>query len=200
MSDIVYLFEDQVYLNITNACPCNCKFCIRTHGDGLGSAEQLWLERAPSLEEIKAAIDAFDFGGREAVVFCGYGEPTCAFSNLVETSRYIKEKYGYKIRVNTNGLSDLINGRPTAKEFCKYIDVASISLNAPTAESYNELVRPSFGERSFEAMLQFAKECKTYGVEVKFSVVDVISAEEIAACQRLSDEMGIPLRVRTYSE
>ena len=200
MSDIVYLYENQVYLNITNACPCNCKFCIRTHGEGLGSAERLWLEHAPSLEEIKAAIDAFDFGGREAVIFCGYGEPTCALTNLVETSRYIKEKYGYKIRVNTNGLSDLINGRPTAEEFCRYTDIASISLNSCTAEKYHELVRPSFGARSFEAMLQFARECKALGTEVKFSVVDVIPPEDIAACQKIADEMGIPLRVRAYSE
>ena len=28
MADIVYTFEGSVYLNITNSCPCKCKFCI----------------------------------------------------------------------------------------------------------------------------------------------------------------------------
>ena len=36
------------------------------------------------------------------------------------------------------------------------------------------------------------------GVQTKFTVVDVISAEEIERCQKLADSMGIPLRVREY--
>lgn len=32
---------------------------------------------------------------------------------------------------------------------------------------------------------------------VKFSVVDVITPEEIEECQKIADKMGIPLRVRT---
>ena len=111
--------------------------------------------------------------------------------------QYLKEK-GLKLRLNTNGLSDLLNKKPTAKELCKYFDTISISLNAPTAEKYNELCNPSFGEKSFDALLQFARDCKETGVNLKFSLVDVIPKEDIAACQVLSDRMGIPLRVREY--
>ena len=104
-----------------------------------------------------------------------------------------------KLRLNTNGLSDLINKRETAKEICQVIDSVSISLNAPTAEKYNEVTRPSFGEKSFDAMLKFAKECKALGTKTILTVVDVISKDDIDACKKLCEEIDIPLRVREYT-
>lgn len=201
MADIVYTFENQVYLNITNACPCRCEFCIRNNGDSVGEAKSLWFEKhSPSFDEIKAAIDEFDFSSYNGeVIFCGYGEPTTAYDNFIKTCKYIKEKYNLKIRLNTNGLSDLLNKKPTAKEICENIDTISISLNAPTAEKYEKLCHPSFGEKSFDAILKFASECKQTGIKCKFSLVDVISKEDINECQKLSDSMGIPLRVREYT-
>lgn len=199
MADIIYTFENQVYLNITNACPCRCTFCIRNNGDSVGEATTLWFEHSPSIEEIKAEIDKFDFEKyNNSITICGYGEPTCALNNLIDACKYLREK-GVKIRLNTNGLSDLINKRETAKEICEVIDNVSISLNAPTAEKYNEVTRPSFGEKSFDAMLKFAKECKEYGTPVKLTVVDVISKEDIEDCKKLCEGIDIPLRVREYT-
>lgn len=201
MADIVYTFENSVYLNITNACPCRCKFCIRQNGDAVGEAESLWFSKhSPSFDEIRAAIDAFDFTGYQGeIIFCGYGEPTCAYDNLLKACKYIREKLGLKIRLNTNGLSDLLNKKPTAKEICENVDTVSVSLNQCTAEKYNALCAPAFGEKAFDALLQFAAECKQYGANVKFSVVDVIPQADIAACRTLADRMGIPLRVRNYT-
>ena len=199
MADIIYTFENQVYLNITNACPCRCTFCIRNNGDSVGEATTLWFEHSPSIEEIKAEIDKFDFENyNNSITICGYGEPTCALNNLIDACKYLREK-GVKIRLNTNGLSDLINKRETAKEICEVVDSVSISLNAPTAEKYNEVTRPSFGEKSFDAMLKFAKECKEYGTPVKLTVVDVISKEDIEDCKKLCEGIDIPLRVREYT-
>lgn len=194
---ITYVFEDKLYLNITNRCTNACDFCVRTHNDGFYSDDPLWLEREPTADEIIADIFSHDLTAYTELVFCGYGEPTCAYDNLLQAAAYLKEK-GLKLRLNTNGLSDLLNKKPTAKELCKYFDTISISLNAPTAEKYNELCKPSFGEKSFDALLQFARDCKETGVNLKFSLVDVIPQEDIAACQALSDRMGIPLRVREY--
>lgn len=202
MANIVYTFENQVYLNITNACPCKCEFCIRNNGDSVGDADTLWFSgHSPSFEQVKEEIDTFDFsnyGGE--IIFCGYGEPTCAFDVLIKTANYLKEKMpNCKLRINTNGLSDLLNKRPTAKEICSVMDTVSISLNAPTSEKYEKLCHPVFKEKSFPAILKFARECKEYDVKVKFSLVDVIPEEDIAECQALADEMGIELRVREYT-
>ena len=199
MADIVYTYGNQAYLNVTNACPCKCTFCIRNNGDSVGEATTLWFEHSPTIQEIKAEIDAFDFSKyNNSITICGYGEPTCALGNLINACKYLREK-GVKIRLNTNGLSDLINKRETAKEICEVIDSVSISLNAPTAEKYNEVTRPSFGEKSFDAMLKFAKECKEFGTPVKLTVVDVINEEDIEACKKLCEEIDIPLRVREYT-
>ena len=111
MADIVYTFEGSVYLNITNSCPCKCKFCIRNNSDSVGDADTLWFSgHNPSFDEIKKAIDEYDFTGYNGeVIFCGYGEPTFAYDNLIKTCKYIHEKLGLKVRLNTNGLSDLLN-------------------------------------------------------------------------------------------
>ena len=198
MADIIYTYGGSAYMNITNKCPCACIFCIRSNGDGLGSAESLWLKGDPTIDEIKAEIDNFDFSEYDEVVFCGYGEPTQALDNLIESAKYLKEKHSLKIRLNSNGLSDLINGKPTAHLLEGVVDSISISLNAPDSEAYQRVTRSKFGEDAYPALLKFAEECKKYIPSVKFTVVDVISEDEIKECKKISEKMGIPLRVREW--
>lgn len=199
-TDIIYRYKDQVYFNITNQCPCRCTFCIRSHGESVGDAENLWLDHQPSLEEIYAAIDAYPFGACREVIFCGYGEPTMTLDHLIGVSRYMRERYPFKIRLNTNGLSDLIHKRSTAEEICHAVDCVSVSLNMPDAESYVKVVRPVYGEKAFDALVKFAVDCKRYLRDVRFTVVDVIGEENIRKSQELADSLGIPLRVRAYSD
>ena len=198
MADIIYTYGGSAYMNITNKCPCACVFCIRSNGDGLGSAESLWLKGDPTIDEIKAEIDKFDFSDYDEVVFCGYGEPTQALDNLIESAKYLKEKHSLKIRLNSNGLSDLINGKPTAHLFKGIVDSISISLNAPDSETYQRVTRSKYGEKAYSALLQFAEDCKKYIPKVKFTVVDVISDDEIEECKKISEKMCIPLRVRQW--
>ena len=197
-NEILYTYKTNVYLNITNACPCRCEFCIRSTTDSVGESGSLWLDHSPDFAEVKAAIDSFDFTGFDEAIFCGYGEPTCAFDVLIETAKYLRGK-GIKTRLNTNGLGDLINKRSVAKEICENIDSVSISLNASDKEKYNDIVHPSFGIISFDAMLDFAKECRKYTENVAFTVVDVIGEEEIEKCRKIAEDCGVNFRVRVYS-
>lgn len=199
LKDILYTYKDNVYLNITNKCPCACTFCIRSQKNAIGSADNLWLEHNPDFEEVKNAIDNFDFTGYNEVIFCGYGEPTNAFDLLIKVAQYIKNKMNIKIRVNTNGLGSLINERDISQELCQNVDAVSISLNCSNEEEYNKVVRPKFGIKSYSAMLDFAKNCKKYTDDVMLSVVDVIGEEEIAKCQKIADDLDIKLRVRKFS-
>lgn len=199
LKDILYTYKDNVYLNITNKCPCACTFCIRSQKNAIGSADNLWLEHNPDFEEVKNAIDNFDFTGYNEVIFCGYGEPTNAFDLLIKVAQYIKNKMNIKIRVNTNGLGSLINERDISQELCQNVDAVSISLNCSNEEEYNKVVRPKFGIKSYSAMLDFASRCKKYTDDVKLSVVDVIGEEEIAKCQKIADDLDIKLRVRKFS-
>ena len=198
MADILYTYKNEVYVNLTNKCDCSCTFCIRSHKDGVGDADTLWHKKDPALEEVTAAMDAFDFAGYQELVYCGYGEPTCALENLVASAKYAKEKYGIKVRINTNGLGNLYNGKDIVPELMDAVDVVSISLNAPNEKKDMEVTRPQF-ENAFQGMLDFASECREKGLEVRFTVVDVLPDEEIKASRQLAESMGIGLRVRHFA-
>ena len=198
MAAILYTYKNQVYANITNKCDCSCTFCIRSLKDGIGNAETLWHQKDPTLEEIKEAMDNFDFTGYNELVFCGYGEPTCALDILLESARYAKDVYGLNIRLNTNGLGNLYHKRNIVPELSAVIDSVSISLNAPTAEKYNAVTRPQF-ENAFPAMLQFASLAQAAFAHTQLSIVDVLPKDEIAECQQIASERGIYLKIRKYS-
>lgn len=198
MADILYTYKNEVYVNLTNKCDCSCTFCIRSHKERVGDADTLWHKKDPALEEVTAAMDAFDFAGYQELVYCGYGEPTCALENLVASAKYAKEKYGIKVRINTNGLGNLYNGKDIVPELMDAVDVVSISLNAPDEKKYMEVTRPQF-ENAFQGMLDFASECREKGLEVRFTVVDVLPDEEIKASRQLAESMGIGLRVRHFA-
>ncbi|MEG0856961.1 MAG: TIGR04100 family radical SAM protein [Terrisporobacter sp.] len=193
---ILYDYKESLYVNITNQCPCACVFCIRKETDHLGDSGSLWLDHEPSIEELKEEFKKFDLDKYDEVVFCGYGEPLVRLNEVIEISKYIRSISTIKIRVNTNGLSDLIHKKDTTILLKDAIDAVSISLNAPEKVRYNEVSRPKFGEDSFEALLKFAKNCKESIREVNFSVVDEISDEEIELSKILAKKMEIPLKVR----
>ncbi|MCD8095548.1 MAG: TIGR04100 family radical SAM protein [Ruminococcus sp.] len=194
---ISYEIGDSLYLNITNKCPCACTFCIRQNDDGAYGSDPLWLEHQPSLDEIKQNLSQRRLSHYSEIIFCGYGEPTTELELLKQTAKFIRSECQTPIRLNTNGLSDLINKRSTAGDLEGLIDTVSISLNAPTEAEYNAVTRPSL-EGSFDAMLKFASEVKNYVPHTAFTVVDVIGEEKIAQSEALADSIGIHLRVRKY--
>ena len=198
MADILYTYKNQVYANITNRCDCSCTFCVRSLKDAVGDSETLWHRTEPTLAEIKKAIDSFDFSAYSELVYCGYGEPTCALDNLLKSAAYVKERYTVAIRLNTNGLGNLYHGRNIVPELAQVVDSVSISLNAPTAEKYQAVTRPQF-ENAYPALLEFAALSQAAFQHTQLSIVDVLPADEIAACRKIADERGICLKVRKYS-
>ena len=199
MADIIYTFEGTPYFNITNKCPCNCAFCIREKKDVVGEAEKMWHDTQPTFEDVKAAIDAFDWPKYDQAVYCGYGEPTNELELLLKSAAYMKEQHpDVKLRLNTNGLSDLINEKPTAELICKYMDAISVSLNEATSEKYDKITRNIYPGRAFDAVLRFTKDCVQCGADVKMSVVDVISEEEIAQAKKICEGTGAQFRVREF--
>lgn len=198
MADILYTYKDQVYANITNRCNCRCRFCIRSHEDAIGDATSLWHKQDPTPQEIKEAMDAFDFHGYKELVYCGYGEPTCALETLIDTARYAKERYGLSIRVNTNGLGSLQHGRDIVPELAQVVDCVSISLNAPDEAAYNDVTRPTL-PGAYQAMLDFAVQAARQIPEVRFTIVDVLPEEEIQASKDLAASLHIPLRIRKFT-
>ena len=197
---ITYIVEDKLYVNLTNKCSNRCEFCIRNNGDGAYGSDSLWLEREPTREEILESIFSRDLSVFPEIVFCGYGEPTYRLDDAVYVAKVVKEKYPeMKIRINTNGHSDLIWGRDTAPDYEGAFDIVSISLNTPTAEKYQAICHSVYGEKSFDALLQFAGNVKKYVPTAILSAVkETLTSEEIALCEKISADLGVTLRLRDY--
>ncbi|MEG0084831.1 MAG: TIGR04100 family radical SAM protein [Niameybacter sp.] len=197
---ILYEIDQSLYVNVTNACPCDCVFCVRQDHESVGGCASLWLEHEPTLEEIISEFEKQDLNCFDQIVFCGYGEPLVKLDNVLALCKWIKARSQTPIRINTNGLADLIHKKETAPLLEGLVDAISISLNAPDAKSYVDIAKPCFGEESFSHLVHFAKMCNKVIPKVTFSVVDVITKEQLEACQQLADTMEIPLRVREMIE
>lgn len=169
--------------------------------DHVGESGSLWLEKEPTFEEVKDTFLRFNMQEYDEVVFCGFGEPVEALEVLLKTAEHVKSVYNKPVRLNTNGLGNLIHGKNIAPELKGLIDTVSISLNTPNADRYHELVRSKFGDKSFEAMLEFAKECVKYVPDVVMSTVDTtITKEEEAQCQAICNEIGAKYRIRPWED
>ena len=201
MMTITYPVKKGIYVNMTNRCPCACTFCLRQNGDSVYGSEPLWLDREPTVEEVCASLDGWDLSKYDEVVFCGYGEPTERLDDLLKVAAHIREKSSIRIRINTNGLADLILGEPTAPKLKGLIDAVSVSLNATNKEDYFNVVRPKFGMESYDAMLKFTKECTKYVPDVVMTVVDVVTTpEEQELSRKICESLGATLRIRPYEE
>lgn len=194
---IIYPVKKGLYINLTNKCPCSCTFCLRQNDDGVYGSDSLWLEREPTVSEVIEDIKKTDISKFEEIVFCGYGEPTERLEELLKVAKYIKENYNIPIRVNTNGLSDLIWNTNTAPKFARVVDTLSISLNATTPEEYLKLTRSKFGLKSFDALLTFAKNAKEEGINVVLTLVDTVTTkEEQQTALEICNSLGVTLRIR----
>lgn len=196
---ISYEVGNNLYLNLTNKCPCACTFCIRNSADGAYGSGPLWLEHDPDIDEIMTDLNSRDLTKYNEIVFCGYGEPTCRLDTVLEVAGKLKKLPDCPLlRINTNGLSDLINEKSTAVSLCEVMDIVSVSLNAGTKDEYMKVTRPKYPD-AFEAMQKFTADCvKTGQAKIIMSVVDVIPQEQIDASREIAEKLGAKLRVRSY--
>ena len=198
---ITYQVKNAVYVNLTTRCPCNCTFCLRHNGPSVFGSGPLWLEREPTLEETIESLGQWDYERFREVVFCGYGEPTERLDVLLAAAAHLKERDpALRVRVNTNGLSDLIHGKPTAPLFVGKVDCLSISLNTDDPAEYISVCRPKFGEAAYPAMLKFTQEAAALLPSVVMTVVGepITSLEKQARCRAIAARLGAHLRVRPY--
>ncbi|SMP06115.1 TatD DNase family protein [Desulfurobacterium pacificum] len=191
---LVYQVGNKLYINLTNKCPCNCKFCFRgTENFILGY--NLNLTREPIAEEYMYRIKNPSI--YDEVVFCGYGEPFERYETLKTVAKWLKKMGTKKVRVDTCGLGNLITGKDTTKELKGLIDTFSISINAGNKEEYLKTVRPKFGEKSWNAVIDFIKEAKKEGYEVIITAVEhpQFNKDDFI---KLANELDVKYRIRPF--
>src|SRR5574337_136015 len=191
---IAYAIRNSLYINLTNRCSNICDFCMRETYPFV-KGHLLKLNREPTTEEVLEAIG--DPSSYDEIVFCGYGEPTERLDVLIAVAKFLKAR-GKRIRLDTNGHGDLINGRPIIQELKGLIDTICISLNADTAEKYEEICKPVFGEKAYPALIQFIKDAKQVIPNVQVSIVE-IPGIDVEKCKKIARELGADFRVRKYN-
>lgn len=200
MNNILYKIENKLYLNLTNKCPCACTFCIRMNTNTMGNSDSLWLEKEPSVEDVIKLLEEHDLEQYEEIVYCGFGEPLVRIDAVCKIAEYLKQQTKTPIKINTNGLGNLIHNRDITPDLEGLVDIISISLNASNKEDYLNITKSKFGIQSFENMLEFAKKSQKYVKSVVLSVVDVIGEQEIEKCLKICKQAGVTFRVRPYEE
>jgi TatD DNase family protein len=191
-SIIAYPLHGNCYLNITSQCTLRCAFCPKYNRSWEVQSYDLRLHREPTVEEVLAAIG--DPGQYKELVFCGLGEPTVRLDALLDIAAALKAK-GARIRVNTDGLANLREGRDVTPELAEVVDSLSISMNAQDAATYNKHTRPKL-RGAFKAMLDFARLAHERGMAVSLTAIDGLEGVDIAACEKIAESLGVGFRRR----
>ncbi len=189
---ISYQIEDRLYLSITDHCTLVCEFCPKTQGVMQVHDFDLTVDHRPEFTEIVESIG--DPAEYTQIVFCGFGEPTLRLKVLLEVAHWIKQRGG-TIRINTDGLANLVHKHNVVPEMVGLIDELSISMNGQNEEVYNRHCQPQL-EGSFEAMLDFLRAAAGRIPLVTATAIDGLDGVDIEACRRLTDECGVGFRAR----
>ena len=190
---IAYQIRDSLYLNVTNRCTNACVFCIRQKTDFI-KGHNLRLEREPDLQEVTGAIG--DPSKYKEVVFCGYGEPLLRLDLVKQAAGWLKERKA-RVRVNTNGQGSLIAGRNIVPELKGLVDEFSISLNTHDQPSYDKICPSRFGSDAYQAVKDFAVECRKAGIKTTVTVMDMPGVD-VEMARQTARELGVNIRIRHY--
>ena len=79
------------------------------------------------------------------------------------------------------------------------VDKISVSLNASSAEEYNELSKPKF-DNAYDEVKKFIKCCSEEGIQTDASIVDGYKGRrlDVEKCRLIAQELGANLRVREW--
>ncbi|MEE8423285.1 MAG: YchF/TatD family DNA exonuclease [Thermodesulfobacteriota bacterium] len=195
-TQIAYPIRNSLYLNITNRCTLTCTFCAKFK-DYSVKGHYLKLAHEPSLDDVfKAMGDYKDFN---EVVFCGYGEPLLRL-DLVKDITKILKKEGIRVRINTDGLANLVYKRDITAELKGLVDSISVSLNAPDSETYEKHCKSKFGKDAYKAVKEFIIKATAHVPDVTATVV-ALPGLDVEACRSVVEkELGVTFRVREYNE
>ena len=135
---------------------------------------------------------------RSEVVFTGLGEPTRRLQVLLEITRRLKSSGVARVRVDTDGLATLREGRDVVPDLVSAgVDAVSVSLNAADAETYAAICPSRFGARAYDACCAFIRSAVAAGLDVAASCVALPELSE-AACRTAAEGLGARFRWRPY--
>jgi TatD DNase family protein len=196
---LAYPLGDALYLNVTSGCTLACVFCPKIRDDDFTvGGFDLRLDHNPGVEELWAAARAAGLEGRSEVVFTGFGEPTRRLAAVLELTRRLKAAGVRRVRIDTDGLASLREGRDVPPELAAAgVDAVSVSLNAADAATYARLCPSRHGEAAYEGVKGFIRSAVACLPEVAASVVGMPGLVE-AECRQVAEGLGARFKWRPY--
>jgi GTP 3',8-cyclase len=196
---LAYVLGDALYLNVTSACTLACVFCPKIRdGDFTVGGYDLKLRRDPGADAVWEAARAAGLAGRSEVVFTGFGEPTLRLGVVLDLAVRLKAAGVRRVRVDTDGLASLREGRDVAPELAAAgVDAVSVSLNAADAETYARICPSRHGAAAYAAVKDFLRSAVRCIPDVAASAVALPEVSE-AACRAAAVALGVRFRWRPY--
>ncbi len=189
---LAYTIGEKRYLNITDRCTLRCTFCPKHCTTPRVHEFDLSLPERPEVGDIIDAIG--NPANYREIVFCGFGEPTLRLKALLKIATHIKQNDG-RVRVNTDGLANLVHKRNVLPELAGCVDALSVSMNAQNETLYQQYCQPAVAG-SFPAMLDFLKQAPGYIETVTATAIDGLDGVSINACQELAEQCNVAFRRR----
>jgi GTP 3',8-cyclase len=196
---LAYPLGDALYLNLTSACTLACTFCPKIRDDDwVVGGFDLRLTRNPSADEVWAEAQRAGVAGRAEVVFTGLGEPTRRLEVLLQVARRLVAAGVTRVRVDTDGLASLREGRDVPPLLAAAgVSALSVSLNAPDARTYERICPSCHGAAAYDAVKDFIRSAVRCLPEVAASAVALPGLSE-AECRHVAESLGARFRWRPY--
>ena len=189
---LVYTIANKLYINLTDRCTLACEFCPKIQGSMDVHEYNLLLSQRHSAQEYIKQIG--DVARYDEIVFCGFGEPTLRLKELLIIADYCKQS-GTKVRVNTDGLGNLVNKHNILPELAKSVDALSVSMNAQNETVYEQHCVPAL-KGSFDSMLDFLRLAPAYIADTTATAIDGLDGVDIDACEAKAQQLGVKFRRR----
>ena len=191
-----YDIEDRRYINIGKHCSLRCTFCPKNRGSLQVHHYDLTLDKQPTAQQLIAALG--DLSTVKEVIFCGYSEPTLRLKVLLEVAHVVKQQ-SIPVRVNTDGLGNLVNKRNILPELADCVDTLSVSMNAHEEALYNSHCNPGISG-SYLAMLNFLKWAPRYINNVTATAIDGLPGVNMSACREIAQQLGVDFKARKLDQ
>ncbi len=195
---ISYSIKNNLYLNVTNFCTNDCRFCPARKKNNELYGYNLNLLTEPEIDDIIESA-AEELGRRtfKEIVFCGYGEPTARLDVITKVAGALK-KYGIPVRLDTNGQGNMINRSDIVPRLEEYFDLVSVSMNASGRDSYLRLCRPDAGGKAYDAVMEFITRAAASEMNCIVTAVD-FPGVDIEKCRSAAENIpDVEFKVRNW--
>jgi len=194
--EIAYELHGNCYINLTNHCTLRCAFCPKFNKQWTVQGYPLRLKKDPTVNQILDAVG--DVSRYKEIVFCGLGEPTLKLGILLRVASALKKQGAY-IRLNTDGLGNLVQGMDITPKLAGKIDAISISVNAQNEEVYNQHCRPP-QSGTFPAIFDFIEAAIQHIDDITLTAIEGLENVDIDAVAAIASYYNVKFRKRVLDK